>query len=138
MNMKIGIALWFIGALWAGEMVNRPVANLYASPAENVELVSQAIYGTAVEIVEEKTRLGSRAHAGRLYRMDAARGSHAGQGEALEREDGDGGEPVCEPVRGTQHLQARARYDGALRDQVGGSFGAWQGRPPVDQGFAGG
>ena len=55
MDMKIGIAIWFAGALWASEIVNRPVANLYASPAENVELVSQAIYCTAVEIVEEKT-----------------------------------------------------------------------------------
>src|SRR5450759_38829 len=55
MDMKIGIALCIIGACWASEIVNRPVANLYASPAENVELVSQAIYGTAVEIVEEKT-----------------------------------------------------------------------------------
>jgi cell wall-associated NlpC family hydrolase len=54
MDMKIGISLCFIGALWAGEIVNRPVANIYISPAENVELVSQAIYGTAVEIVEEK------------------------------------------------------------------------------------
>jgi gamma-D-glutamyl-L-lysine dipeptidyl-peptidase len=52
--MKIGITLWFITALWAGVAVNRPVVNLYANPAENVEVVSQAIYGTKVEILEVK------------------------------------------------------------------------------------
>jgi len=52
--MKFGIALWFLAVLSGYDLVNRPVANLHANPARNVEVVSQAIYGTPVDVLEEK------------------------------------------------------------------------------------
>jgi len=52
--MKIGIALWFFAVVSASDVVTRPVANLYKGPDSNVEVVSQAIYGTEVETLEEK------------------------------------------------------------------------------------
>ncbi|MCE5309445.1 MAG: NlpC/P60 family protein [Acidobacteriales bacterium] len=43
-----------MAALSTRTLVTRPVANLYKNPAKDVEVVSQAIYGTEVEVLEEK------------------------------------------------------------------------------------
>ncbi|MEN6603187.1 MAG: C40 family peptidase [Bryobacteraceae bacterium] len=52
--MKFGIAFLLMAALSTRTLVTRPVANLYKSSAKDVEVVSQAIYGTEVEVLEEK------------------------------------------------------------------------------------
>lgn len=52
--MKIGIALWFLAVLSESDLITRPVTNLHASASRDAEVVSQAIYGSAVEILERK------------------------------------------------------------------------------------
>lgn len=52
--MKLGIALLLMTSFSTRSLVTRPVANLYMSPAKDVEVVSQAIYGTEVEVLEER------------------------------------------------------------------------------------
>ncbi len=43
-----------ITGIWSG-VVTKPVANMYSSPTEDTDVVSQAIYGTTVDVVEEQT-----------------------------------------------------------------------------------
>jgi hypothetical protein len=37
-----------------GELVNRPVVNIYIVAEEDTEVRMQAIYGTVVEVIEER------------------------------------------------------------------------------------
>lgn len=49
--LLVGFFLYFPGIL-IGELINRPVVNIYCQPEEGTEVRSQAIYGSVVEIVD--------------------------------------------------------------------------------------
>jgi len=85
--MKIGIALWFVAILSASDVVVRPVANLYVSADKNAEVVSQAIYGTVVEILEDnhvwKRARTPDGYTGWMSRDDLVSASPARSGAAM-------------------------------------------------------
>jgi SH3-like domain-containing protein len=52
------IALVLLASALPGAAVERPVASMYAKPTVDSEVVSQAIFGTSVEILEQKENWG--------------------------------------------------------------------------------
>jgi len=52
--MHLFMALAFFAAATPAAVVLKPVANMYAQPADDTEVVSQAIYGTNVAVVESR------------------------------------------------------------------------------------
>lgn len=52
--LLLGLAVCAAPALAGPATVNRPVLNMYSKPTVEADVVSQAIYGTGVEILEQK------------------------------------------------------------------------------------
>ncbi len=52
-------------------VVVKPVANMYAQPSEDAEVVSQAIYGSTIGVLEQRSGLAAYPHCRRLYGLDA-------------------------------------------------------------------
>ncbi len=50
----LGFAVAFFAAVLPNAVVLQPVANMYSKPTEDADVVSQAIYGTNVAILEQK------------------------------------------------------------------------------------
>ena len=48
------VALALFAAALPGAVVQRPVANMYSRPTEDADVVSQAIYGANVGLMEQK------------------------------------------------------------------------------------
>src|SRR5580700_10105587 len=54
--MAMALLTWFAPNAMSQAVVVKPVANMYAQPSEDTEVVSQAIYGTNIGV--EETRAG--------------------------------------------------------------------------------
>src|ERR1700733_7715170 len=52
--MAMALLTWFAPNAASQAVVIKPVANMYAQPSEDAGVVSQAIYGSTVEVIEER------------------------------------------------------------------------------------
>ena len=62
--MNFLLALVLMASASPGAVVVRPVANMYSGPSEDADVVSQAICGASLVLVEGRKRMGEGAHAG--------------------------------------------------------------------------
>ena len=53
--MAMALLTWFAPNAMSQAVVVKPVANMYAQPSEDAEVVSQAIYGSTIEVIEERS-----------------------------------------------------------------------------------
>jgi hypothetical protein len=53
--MAMALLAWFASNAPSQAVVVKPVANMYAQPSEDAEVVSQAIYGSTVGVIEERS-----------------------------------------------------------------------------------
>jgi hypothetical protein len=53
--MAMALLAWFASNATSQAVVIKPVANMYAQPSEDAEVVSQAIYGSTIGVIEERS-----------------------------------------------------------------------------------
>src|ERR1700728_2856141 len=53
--MAMALLAWFASNAASQAVVVKPVANMYAQPSEDAEVVSQAIYGSTIGVIEERS-----------------------------------------------------------------------------------
>ena len=93
-------------------VVLQPVANMYSRASADADVVSQAIYGANVGVIEEKDGWAHIRTADALYRLDAALLADPGQAVCGRGKRGRSAEPVRARIsRGQRHAPCAAAHD---------------------------
>ena len=95
-------------------------------------MVSQAVYGASVAVLEDRGEWTEDPHGGRLHRLDAV--GVAPRGSAVRRfgPRGPGGQPVRQPLPRSQRDPTRAGDHAAVRGAPGSGLGAGSAAVPLD------